>query len=232
LDNLDLELPFTFFLPPGGGEGLESQKGRMRVSEIRAYPIRFRGLVFNFDEKENQYQGNFEARWTGGAITGQLEWEPFRKEEFRIEASLSEMNLEVFSREVGGVFERASGRCQGTFRFQGEGSKVLKVRGELVCPKPGGRIKAKFLKSLGDWIPQGTARSVFQEEVEGKEDYYYDEARVEIHNEKPGYWTIRFLLINPRLRLDIPIDISASSFETLWGNEELQKLVKRWSESD
>ena len=207
----------------------ESRSGYVSIGRIETNSVRFKDVEILFEEKNGVYEGKIEIQWTGGKVKGRFRMKSLTQNEFSIEADLIDINLTILSEEVGGIFERASGQCRGTLSFSGDEFKILKGGGRIDCPRPGGRIKSKFLRGLVPWLPEGPARKVLEEEVAGKDDYYYDDASVEINNDKPGYWTLHVKIRNPRLNLDIPIDISANSFEAIWRNTELQKLIKEWS---
>jgi len=228
LQGFDLDLPLE--LSKNGPDSSES--GFIRIDQVETGNFRLQNISILFQEAKARYTGDFELKWLGGrSLPGQFEYEPYNGHKFSVKTARWEINLSDLSEPVGSVFERATGRCEGSFRVTGGGSSRVDLKGTLVCPRPGGRVKAKFLKDLSQWIPDGAAKKVFQEEVEGKEDYYYDEARIEVHNDTPGYWTFHLMITNPRLRLDIPIDISENSFAALLGNTALQDVLKKWSES-
>jgi hypothetical protein len=146
-------------------------------------------------------------------------------------AEIADIDLAVLAQEYGGVFEQASGVCQGRLEARWDAPGRLKARARFECPRPGGKIHAKFLRNLADWMPEGAARRVVEEEVARADNYYYDSAVLEIHNQTPGFWTVYSRLNNPRLKLEVPVDISETSLGVLWNNTELQKLLKKWSET-
>ncbi len=228
LRGLNAEIPLELSAPSVSGP----ENGFIKIDRIDSGSLRLQNVSILFQETANLYAGDFRIEWMGGRrLSGQFRYEPFARQLFSVETAPWEISLTDLSSEVGGVFERATGQCSGSFKFSGGGAEKIRFRGKLACPRPGGRIKAKFLRDLAEWIPEGTAKKVFQEEVEGKEDYYYDEASLEVSNDKPGYWTFHLVIRNPRLHLDMPIDISDNSFGAVFGNAALRDIMKKWSGS-
>lgn len=209
----------------------EQSEGYFRIGEYKVNRLRFQDVNVDFIEQDSFYQGQIEALWSGGRIEGNFQHRLFHDQAFQLTINFKEINLAGLASDVGGVFQRAQGRCTGYITFSGERGRVTKGEGKIVCPRPGGRIQSKFLRGLLDWLPEGATRQIFQQEVEGTDDYYYDEAWLELHNRKPGYWSFNFRIKNPRIDLEVPIDVSAESFSTVWSNQELQKLFKKWSEA-
>ena len=104
-------------------------------------------------EKEGLYQGTFSGEWSGGEFSGDFDYQPFNDHKADILLEIGEFDLSGLSAEIGGVFKRASGKCAGYLSVELEREKIKDLGGELNCPPPGGKFQSKYLRTLGDWIP-------------------------------------------------------------------------------
>jgi hypothetical protein len=224
VEDISAEIPFHLKPNPA----YPKIEGFLTVARIWSSNFSIRNLEVKVFLEGDIYRGELKGEWTGGNFEGEFKYEPFRGQFFSIHLRLIDMELASFSKESSGILEGALGKCGGELAVSSENFKTVHVRSRVACPKPGGRLHAEFLRGLADWVPEGVAKDVLKEEVEGKGDYYYyDEGYLEVHNETPGYWSFNLMLKNPRLKLELPVDVSEESFGVILNSPGVQKIFKK-----
>ncbi len=227
LDDLDAEIPFRYSLVPD-----EIVRGGMiSVKGLQYDYFKIKDVEVSLKEREGDYSGVFRGEWSGGAFDGDFDYQLFNNHKTKATLRIGEFDLSGLSTEVGGVFKRASGKCAGYLSVETIREKITGVEGELLCPPPGGKFRSKYLKTLAEWVPEGIAKDIFEQEIESDEDYYFDELKLKIKSHLPGgFWRFHLQLNNPKLHLDIPVDISGNTFETVLENKKLKSLIEKWSQ--
>lgn len=222
LERLDCRVPIGLAPSALGKE----TPGFLQAARLKLSSLVLKNIKIDLSETAGLYQGHLEGEILGGRVSGNLRYEFSSDGRFEGEIDLKNLNLEEASREIGGFFERSQGLCQGKIKIKGEKGRILTLDGEVTCPKPGGKFQSQFLRQLGDWMPEGAAKQVFETEISSSDDFYFQEANLKIHNQKKGYLTFHLRLNNPKINLDIPFDISEQSFATLLKNSGVQRLLK------
>ena len=139
----------------------------------------------------------------------------------------AESIVEELGDAAGEMLQRAAGTCKGEFHLTGSEGMPFDASGELECPSPGGRFQSSFLRNLSEWIPPGIAKDVVEQELQENKDFYFQEARLVVSHNQDGFWRFHLKIKNPRLHLDIPIDITDQSVKTVSQNNQIKRLLEQ-----
>jgi hypothetical protein len=205
------------------------EAGFLNIEGLRLGQADISEVQIKFTSKAGVYNGSYELESEGGRLTGDFTYKPFAGHGYRLVVEVLEWELDDLGELVGDNFRRAKGKCRGKLTFEGKGNEIRDASGIIECPAPGGRVQSSLMNDLSDWVPAGVAKDVLAAETREGQDFYYQEASLEVRRLKDGYWRFHLKVKNPRVHLDIPIDISDDGIRTVSNNTRLKSVLNKLS---